>query len=365
MKFESKYIANLVPYKLSSHRAWELAQSNDVLKLDWNEATISPSPKVIKKIFLAINDQKLNWYPDVDNKSLLYKIAIYSNVEISEVLYFPSSDSIHEYIIKAFIEPQDKILIIGPTYDNFRATAESGGADIHFFNLDNEFKLDTYLLQKEITKLSPKIVYIVNPNNPTGTLIPTSELKNLITRNQNSLFIIDEAYYEFAGETLSNIVHLTDNIIITRTFSKAFALASFRIGYIISNVINVTILKKIRNAKNIPLLSQIAAEAALDSIEYTNKYIAEVTKSREMFFNYLISLPQLTPFNSSANFIFIRVQTNEMKCELLRFMENNFIFVRDYKHVSGVDNYIRISIGTTDQMKYVTSVINNFFEAHQ
>jgi histidinol-phosphate aminotransferase len=365
MKFESAFISKLIPYKLSSHRAWELAHSNNILKLDWNEASIPPSPLVIEKVSHALKSDALNWYPDVDNKLLLYKIATYSEVDISEVLYFASSDCIHEYLIRAFVQPFDKLLIIGPTYDNFRSTAESSGASIHFFKLNEDFKLELNSLQETIDNIAPKLVYIVNPNNPTGTIIAPIELKNLITKNPNSLFIIDEAYYEFAGQTVSHCVSDYENLIITRTFSKAFALASFRIGYLISNKININTLKKIRNAKSIPLLSQVAAEAALDSLEYTKKYILEVTDARDLFYKYLQSSTHLTPYLSYANFIFIRVQTNDMKYELLRFLENKFIFIRDYKHVSGVENFIRISIGTKNQMKFVTNEITNFFETYE
>ena len=361
MNFESKYISRLIPYKLSSHRAWELAENGDVLKLDWNEATIPPSPRVIERIIEAIQRRKLNWYPDVDNKILTYKIAEYSKVSVSEVLYFPGSDSIHEYIIKAFIEPEDILLIIGPTYDNFRSSAESGGAKIYFHNRNNKFELDLKILQEKINEILPKVIYLVNPNNPSGDLISISELRELIFNNQDVLFIVDEAYFEFVGQTISGIVGKLTNLIVTRTFSKAFALASFRIGYAISNEQNIKILSKVRNAKNIPLISQVAAEAALESVDYTNNYISEVIQTREKFYDFLINKPFITPFKSYANFIFIKISSNEMKYELLRFLENNNIFIRDYKHVKGMENFIRISIGTSDQMEYVSKLIDNFF----
>lgn len=365
MKFESKYISNIKPYKLSSHRAWEMSKNCDVLKLDWNEATIPPSPLVLDRLHDAITNQHLNWYPDVDNKTLLSKIARYSKVDISEAQFFPSSDTIHEYIIRAFIEPDDKILITFPTYDNFRAVAESGGALISYFQYNNSFEIDVDMLQISISKTKPKIVYIVNPNNPTGTLTDPSVLKNLIISNKDTLFVIDEAYYEFCGKSLYGIVSDYENIIITRTFSKAFALASFRIGYIISNKINIQIINKVRNSKSISLFAQIAAEAALDSITYTNQYVSKVIESREVFFRRISNIDVFKVFKSEGNFIFIQVQSIDVKYEIIRYLENKNIFIRDYSHVPGFEDYFRISIGTYDQMDYLYKTIIQYFNLKQ
>ena len=360
--FENKYLKGLTPYKLSSHRAWELSIDTEVLKLDWNEATISPSPLVIERLMAALKNKNLNWYPDVNNITLSRKIAHYSQVSTEEVLYFPSSDSRHEYLIKAFIEPVDRILIIGPTYDNFRAVAESSGAVISYFYLDENFSLDFTKLHNVIDKINPNLLYIVNPNNPTGTFFPLEHLQQTILKYPNILFVVDEAYYEFIGQSVVGFALSYNNVIITRTFSKAFALASFRIGYAISCPLNIQILNKIRNAKNIPLLSQIAAEAALDSIEYTKKYVLEVSEAREFFYENLKYFKSLIPYKSYANFIFIKFISIETKYDLLRFLENYKIFVRDYKHVSGMENFIRITIGTRDQMEFVLEIIRNFFE---
>ncbi|MEI6696627.1 MAG: histidinol-phosphate transaminase [Bacteroidota bacterium] len=360
--FENKFLKGLTPYKLSSHRAWELSIDTEVLKLDWNEATIPPSPLVFERILDAIKKQRLNWYPDVNNVTLIHKLAHYAKVENEEVLYFASSDAIHEYLISAYLEPSDKVVIVGPTYDNFRAAAESGGGDVSFFNLNESFTIDFKLFKEFITRNNPKIVYIVNPNNPTGTFTAIEKLKGLITDYPNILFIIDEAYCEFNGESIADFAVNCLNVIVTRTFSKAFALASFRIGYVISDKLNIKVLSKIRNAKNIPLLSQVAAIAALDSQDYTNKYIAEVSKAREYLYKELSVFDNyIKLYESHANFIFIKFFSKEQKYEFIRFLENYSIFVRDYNHLNSMQNYIRITIGTIEQMKYVNEIIHKFF----
>ena len=129
----------------------------------------------------------------------------------------------------------------------------------------------------------------------------------------------------------------------------------------ISNDRNINILKKIRNAKNTSTLSQIAAEAALDSLEYTNQFVRNVAEAREEFIKGLRTYPLIHPYESSANFVFIRAIDYKIKHELITFLENRNIFVRDYGHVKGTEGFFRITIGTSDQMRVVLSEVGNYF----
>jgi histidinol-phosphate aminotransferase len=138
-----------------------------------------------------------------------------------------------------YITIGDPILILGPTYDNFRLTSQSQGAIVHYFNYDNEFNLEEGEFIKTIKQLSPSLVYICNPNNPSGTLLSKAFLTKLISDYPDIIFLIDEAYFEFSGETMAEQVINFPNLFISRTFSKAFALANFRAGYLISDVNNI------------------------------------------------------------------------------------------------------------------------------
>ena len=157
----------------------------------------------------------------------------------------------HEYIIGTFTEPGNNALIVSPTYDNFRVATESRGVSVSYHKLEEPFDFRTEEFFSHAKKLNPKIVYICNPNNPTGTLYKTSEIEMLAKCFPSTLFIIDEAYYEFTKKSAKNVAVKYRNTIVTRTFSKAFALAGFRIGYAISSAGNIRHLNKIRNPKNV------------------------------------------------------------------------------------------------------------------
>ena len=146
MKFENTFIKNLSPYKLASHKVWENIGFDNILKLDWNEATIPPSPLVRNNLKDLVEQPIFNLYPDVANSNLLNSLASYCQTSKWNVQYFGSSDYAQEYIIKCFLKDGDTALMLGPTYDNFRITCESVGAEVvfHYYEKDFEFNLIKY-----------------------------------------------------------------------------------------------------------------------------------------------------------------------------------------------------------------------------
>lgn len=354
----NKNIQKLTPYLSIPHKIWNCNQSN-VLKLDWNEATIPPSPCVIESVTKFLVNGNLNWYPNTKNLSLLDKIAKYTKqTDSSFVELFEGSDCAHECIVDVFLERSDKIGIISPTYDNFRSRANGVGIETLSFSLDENFNLDFDNLECFIHEKRIKLLYLCNPNNPTGKAYDIQKIKSLIINNPNVMFVIDEAYYEFTGQSVCDLVQQCNNLIITRTFSKAFALASFRIGYIISHPENINSINKLRNPKNVPMLSQVAAQAALEDLQYTKDYIDEVSCARKEFVKFLNTLTTNRGgvFNDSvANFVLIQ---NENISLFVGFLEKEGIFIRNYSHL--ISKNCRISIGTRNQMSYVAEKIQEF-----
>ncbi|EOJ0286807.1 histidinol-phosphate transaminase [Campylobacter jejuni] len=358
MRLANKNIQELKPYVSIPHKIWELSSKSNILKLDWNEATIKPSEKVNQNIIKYMTSDFLNWYPNTKNTVLLQKIALYANQPNSTYIeIFGSSDVAHEAIIDVFVDKEKDIIgIISPTYDNFRARANGVGCKTVMFPLDENFNLDIKALEIFLNKNKIKMLYLCYPNNPTGILYNKNQIEQLIAKFPETMFLIDEAYYEFSKQSFMNLTQKYDNFIITRTFSKAFALASFRIGYVISHYKNIEAINKLRNSKNIPMLSQIAAISVLDDLEYMEKYVDEVNKAREFTVLSLKELGLYVYEKSMANFVLIK--TNDTS-ELLRFLETKNIFIRNYSHI--IPRHCRVSIGTLEQMKCFIDNVREFY----
>ena len=366
MKFPNKYLRNLKPYKLASHKIWsvEPEERPEILKLDWNEASIPPSPKVRERIQKILEEPCFfNLYPTTYNEELHQLLSDYVGLPKDNIQYFGSSDALHEYICKVFISVGDPVMILGPSYDNFRLTCQANGAEVIFTYYNDDFTFDASKFEADINKYEPAVVYICNPNNPTGNVHQQLYIEHLLNEFPDTLFLIDEAYYEFSGITCKNLVVKYDNILISRTMSKAFALANFRVGYLIASKDNVQFVNRIRNPKNLTTFAQEAACGALTDVQYMWDYVAEVHKAMEEFegamrkhVEYFKTLP------SNGNFMMLRFHDYEHKKALLDFLAENNIFARDTTQADCVKNCFRITIGTREQMKRVAMIIDNYYK---
>jgi histidinol-phosphate aminotransferase len=365
MRYINKFLRNLSPYKVASHKIWDVPveERNKILKLDWNEATISPSPLVQERLSNLVNNRpNFNLYPSTYNEELHNLFSKYAEVPNANLQYFASSDVLHEYIAKVFISVGDPVLILGPTYDNFRLTCETQGGKVFYSEYSNTFELSEEVFENDIQKTNPSLVYLCNPNNPTGNLISLQYIEKLLHRYTETLFLIDEAYFEFTGVTAKNLIFNNENILITRTMSKAFALASFRIGYLLASAENVYTISKVRNPKNFTFFAQEAALAALSDIEYMKNYVREVHLAKLQFINFIKSMdPFLHLYNSNGNFLLIRLSEPSEKKKLVDYLETNNVFVRDFSHSRLLLDCFRITIGTREQMKIVEGIIRTYF----
>lgn len=366
MKFPNKYLRNVKPYRLASHKIWtvESRDRSSILKLDWNESTISPSPLVKDMIYKLLEEPMFfNLYPSTLNTKLLDLLSDYVGLPTGNIQYFSSSDSLHEYICKVFISAGDPVVILGPSYDNFRLTCQANGADVHWSNYQNDFSFDPSQFEEDIRRIEPAVVYICNPNNPTGNIHEIDYIESLLNDFPDTLFLIDEAYYEFSGHTSKDLVLQYDNILISRTMSKAFGLANFRIGYLIASTDNVQFINRIRNPKNLTTFAQVAAIAVLSDIDYMWSFVREVNRAKRFFISELTSRhsSHIRPIPSGGNFIMVEFNSYEDKIGLLDYLAEHNIFVRDCTQGPTVKNCFRITIGTVDQMTTVLNIIDRYY----
>ena len=252
------------------------------------------------------------------------------------------------------------MLILWPSYDNFRSTVEAAGADVVYSELGSDFTFDPNVFEQDIVKERPKLAYICNPNNPTGTLILKDQIQKLIAENPETMFLIDEAYAEFSGQSVNDLALAYDNILVTHTMSKAFGLANIRFGYLVSSVNNIDAINRIRNSKNIQTISQVAVISALENAEYMRQYVEEVIQARKWFDQALsdVEFPDIVKiYPSKSNFILIRCKDINTRNKICYSLREERIYVRQLSQCTSVLDCIRITIGTRKQMETVYHVI--------
>lgn len=366
MNYINKYLRNLSPYKLASHKIWDVDSAHriDFLKLDWNEATIPPSPLVKERLKQLIDDGNFfHLYPSTHNAELCRRLAEYSGVSEDNVQYFGSSDALHEYIAKVYVSVGDPVLILGPSYDNFRLTCEAQGARIYYSLYSDDFTFNEDVFHKDILECRPAVVYICNPNNPTGNLHSEDFIKEMLETYPDSLFIIDEAYFEFTGYTVKNLINQYENLLVTRTMSKAFALANFRVGYLLASKQNIRTISKVRNPKNLSTCAQEAAIAVLSDLDYMKGYVNEVLRSKDWFCAAIHDhIADIKLYKGGGNFIMLQFKTTDERDVVYSYLEQNNIFVRLLSHSELLSRCLRITIGTREQMAVVYKVIKAFYD---
>lgn len=365
-KYINKYLRNFIPYKLASHKIWTVApeERGKMLKLDWNEATIPPSPNVQKRLLKLVQGEPFyNLYPCTVNQPLLQALSSYLEIPEQNIQYFPSSDSLHEYIAKLYIAVGDPILLLGPTYDNFRLTAEVCGAEIYYYNIDETFVFNKDEFLKRIDEIEPSLIYICNPNNPTGTVHSIPFIEMLLNRYPQVLFLVDEAYAEFTGVSAKDLVTKYENILISRTMSKAFALANFRFGYLIASESNIRYISSIRNPKNITTFTQEAVLGVLEDIPYMQRYVQEVNRAGRQFVEDMVRYQAYVRcVYGGGNFILLQAKTEAVKTNMLNHLLQNDIYIRDLTQTEFLRKFCtRITIGTCAQMKTVVEKMDAFF----
>lgn len=314
------------------------------LKLDDNECTIRPSPAVIA----AINDYAvngpLNWYPDGSAGELRERLSEYVSLPAGAICCFAGADMALDCIARTYLEPGAEAIISAPAKNEFAASARSTGARVIEVYHDIPFEVRVETIVGHIGPHT-RVLYICNPNYPTGATFSEAEIVFLLAYAERTMVVIDEPYFEFWGRTVADLVPRFPNLTVVRTFSKAFGLASLRAGYAISDPENLEYVNRLRICRNLSGITQAAAVAALEDCNFMREYVVSVNQSRKTLAQNLAEIGyefQMTP----ANFLLLKVSDVILAQETLG--EENII-VGDISDILGLENYIVITVGTTDQ----------------
>jgi len=310
----------------------------DGLLLDFNERTTTPSANAV-----IVNQPQL--YPEYFD--LTAKIATYVGVQNNMVMITNGTDQAIDVIFRTFADRDDTIIIPEPTFAMYRQYAQVNGNQI----VSPLYKPDTlaYPVEDILAAINDdvKLVVVCNPNSPTGTLASKIDIERIARKAKNSIVYIDEAYFEFSGETAVGLIDKYPNIIVSRTFSKAFGLAGLRIGYIMAQANYITELLKVRGPYDVNQIAAQAASLALNDQSSTKQYVNEVMQVAKPLLESFFKQSNTPFYVSSGNFILFKPADAKLAAAILR---QNGILVRP-QNKPGVENRLRLTIGSTEQMQ--------------
>jgi histidinol-phosphate aminotransferase len=339
---------NLIEEYIPSNRTYDV----NVKKLDWNECNLKFDIDLKNKLISSIKNINFSEYPNINNEKLLKKLSKYCNVTKESVQIFNGSDSALHYIFATFLNIDTKVLIFYPNYNQIETFIKLYSDNISYSKIKDPFGVHEYEVN-EVEKND--VIYISNPNNPTGHLLEPEFIEDLLVKFPNKLFIIDEAYYEFAKKSCSSYVKKYKNLIVTRTFSKALSLASVRLGYICADKNLIKSINKIRNTKEVNSFAQNLGEVILDNLSLIDGRINKINRNKHKF-ERVLDENNIEYIKSQTNFILIRIKNSK---KIISDLKNENILVRDRSMFEGLENTIRITIGEWGDMKKISKIILN------
>ena len=331
-----KNIEDLIPY--SSARD-EFIKSDDYIYLDANESSY---------------DNGYNRYPNNKHPELITLISNYKKLNKDELVLCNGTDELIDLVIRVFCEPgKDKIITLNPTYGMYEVSAKINNVKNVKIDLDHNFQIDIEKVKSQFDDLT-KIIFITNPNNPTGNCFNEDSIIEII-ESFNGIVFIDEAYIDYSNNSLISKVNMYQNLIISQTFSKALGLAGIRLGVGYSNSNLISYLKKVKPPYNVNLLTE---KKAIENISYTylnNSQIKETILERNKLEKKLENFPFVKKvYPSDSNFLLVKVSNAN---NVYKYLLDNGIVVRNRSQIKGCEECLRITVGTPKQNNLLINVL--------
>jgi histidinol phosphate aminotransferase apoenzyme (EC 2.6.1.9) len=342
-------IAEYVPGKSIEEIAKKYGiNPKEIIKLGSNENVLGPSPKAVEA--LVSTASKVNIYPSADACELVEALSVYTGLPTGNICASgPGMDGLLDNLMRVLIEPGDEVVIPTPTFSYYEIAARANGANAIHVAPEEGLEFDVAAIKEVITDRT-KVVFLCSPNNPTGMLTSEEDVCYLL-ESTNGLVFVDEAYVEFADSNLSKLLLEYDNLIIGRTFSKAFGLAGLRLGYGLMPEWLKSQYMKIATPFNVSFPAVMAGVAALSDSEYLGKSISMTVEGRK----FLSDNIPFKVYESQANFILVDVSPLIAR-DVSESLMKKGIIVRDCRSFKNAgESLIRVTVGTREQNEKVVS----------
>lgn len=312
-----------------------------LLRLGANESAFGPSPKAVQA--MAAELPRLSWYGDPESYDVRSALAVRHGCALENISVGSGIDDLMGLAVRAYMQPGATALATLGTYPTFHYHVTGFGGRLATVPYRADGVVDVDALIAKANELRPAIVYVANPDNPSGTLLPASEIARLFEAlPRESLLFLDEAYADFSPDGAPLELHA--RLLRVRTFSKAYGMAGARIGYLISTPRNVLTFQKIRLHYGVNRNAQIGALASLDDDAFLRWVVGEVAKGREEYYALARSIGSRY-LESHTNFVCIGFETNERATAVMNALLARGVFVRK-PAAPPLDGYVRVSVGS-------------------
>lgn len=292
---------------LREFRPYNAEGNNLNIKMDANESFLDFPEKLKIKYLEVVQATLLNRYPDPSSKEVCRLYADYAKVRPENVAAGNGSDELIQIVVNAFISSGDRVMVLDPDFSMYSIYTQIAGGIPVKYDLDEEFKLDEEDLISSINSQKIKILFLSNPNNPTGGVIPKEVILKIV-KECKCIVVIDEAYYEFYGSSVVDSINDFENLIVLRTCSKALGLAGLRLGFLITNDNLMYEIKKVKPPYNVNSITQKIGEVVLKNPYFIDNNIKLILRERDYLVSVLRAQDGIKVYDTEANFILIKTE---------------------------------------------------------
>jgi histidinol-phosphate aminotransferase len=324
--------------------------NRDAMRLDFNENTIACSPKV-KEVLGQISAGALTRYPEREPVERI--VAEHLGVKAEQVALTNGVDEAIHVLFEAFLDEGDELLLPVPTYTMYEVYASATDARAVTVQAAVDLQFPFERLLDAITRKT-KIVAIANPNSPSGSVTTREQILEIARRAPDAVVLVDEAYFHFFGETVMDLVGSVPNLMVARTFSKAYGLAGLRLGVLAGPVELMKWVRRVLSPYSVNSLALACLPPALEDTAYLGWYVSEVLVARGEFEKALDEL-KVRRWPSKANFVLLDIGAKHR--EFVRLMSKGGVLVRDRSNDPGCDGCVRVTIGSREQMREAAVVL--------
>lgn len=311
------------------------------LRLDFNENTTGCSPRVLQRL-RQIDYESLARYPEREPAEGV--VAAHLGVAPAELMLTNGTDEAIHVVCETYLEAGDEVLIVVPTFAMFEIYAAATGAKVITLPAAKDFQFPVEDVLRRITSRT-RLITIANPNNPTGAFVLESDILRIARAAPDAAVLVDEAYYEFCGETLLGKWREQPNLFVSRTFSKAYGLAGLRIGVLTGTVEQMAMLRRASSPYNVNIAALTCIPEALADQEYISTYVEQSLQGRAELENRLRSCG-IKYWPSRANFVLCHL--GESHSQFIAAMRAHGILVRDRSSDPGCAGCVRITVGARE-----------------
>ncbi len=345
--------------ELDKMPSYDGVEKNYRVKVNANECTLNLPPLVEERVMNRLSHVAFNRYPNEEYYSLVEQIAKNFSVDDAQVLLGGGSSEIIEKVFHAFGGNGRRIVFPQPSFSMYKIYAKAAESEGVPFDLDANFNLDVDAFIEKVHEVNASLAVVCNPNNPTGNALTPAQVEKLAA-SIDCAFLLDEAYVEFYGRSAVNLVAKYPNLLVARTFSKAYGLAGARVGYMIAQADVTRMVNKTFMPYHLNTLSLATADIVYQMRDEFVPRIQMIVAERKRMSEQLKKLSGVEVFPSETNFILFRTSR---AAELKDYLESLSIGIRYFAPNSfGLKNCLRVSIGTRIENDEVFAAIKHFTE---